>query len=133
MMKKYGLYIAAASAILLAEVAGEWIAGQAVTVESSAFLFPALCGAASVYLLQKLSCKQRVLPLAAGIVLTLFYQPSSASLSFWERLFAPAAAAGVIIFITSIFLLLDYIRTTLQKFRDIAAGKIPEADIDEEK
>ena len=132
-MKKYGLSIAVFSTLILSGIASKWIAGRDIYVDCLLYILPAVCGTASLYLLQKLSLKQRILPVTAGFLLTLLYQPSVDEASFWQTLFPPFAAAGVIIFLTGVFLLFDYIRTTLQKFKDIAAGKIPDSDFYEEK
>ena len=132
-MKKYGLYIAAASAILLAAVAGKWISGQVVNADCFIFLLPAACGAASLFLLQKMPLKLRIFPLISGVLPALLYHPAAGENSFWEMLFAPAAAAGIMIFLTGILILVDYLQITLQKFRDIAAGKIPKPETYEEE
>lgn len=133
LMKRYKVSIAAFSTVILAGPTGKWLAGQAVYADCLLYILPAVCGAASVYLLQKLNLKQRILPVTAGLLLTLLYHPEVDEASFWQTLFPPFAAAGVIIFLTGVFLLLDYIRTTLQKFKNIAAGKIPDSDFYEEK
>lgn len=132
-MKKYGLSIAVFSTLILSGIASKWIAGRGIYADCLLYILPAVCGTASLYLLQKLNLKQRILPVTAGLLLTLLYHPEVDEASFWQVLFPPFATAGVIIFLTGVFLLLDYIRTTLQKFRDIAAGKIPDSNTYEEK
>ena len=132
-MKKYRSNIAAFCTVILTAAAGKWLAGKTVHADCLLYILPALCGAASIYLLQKQNLKQQLLPLTAGILLTLLYHPAVEGIPFWQTLFPPFAAAGVIIFLTGIFLLLDYIRTTLQKFRDIAAGNLPDSDTYEKK
>ena len=122
------------AALLLAGFAGVYLSGHSAGWAYLLFLLPAICGASSLFLLQDLAPIQRVLPAAAGFPAAfLFPLLNGGNQTVWETLFPPLAAAGIVIFLTGLLRLIHYIRTTLQKFRDIAAGRIPQAETDEEK
>ena len=122
------------AALLFAGFAGSYLPGYPAGWAYLPFLLPAICGAGSLFLLQDLAPPQRILPAAAGFPAAfLFPLLNGENQTVWETLFPPLAAAGIVIFLTGILRLIHYIRITLQKFRDIAAGKIPDSNTYEEK
>ena len=121
-------------AVLLAGMIGTHLAGHPAGWGYLLFLLPAVCGGISYFLLHDLAGFQQLLPSAAGFFAAfLFPFLKTGNETVWETLFSPLAAAGIVIFLTGLLRLLHYIRTTLQNFRDIAAGKIPQQAVYEEE
>lgn len=102
------------------------------------FVIPALAAAASGKLLEDRPAAERFLPFGAGFLWSLASQSyigltGAGAGDLFVHLFIPVLASGIILFLTGILRICQYIRQTLRQFRDVMTGKVPLTDRYEDK